>query len=102
MISNLLSSPSHVSIRPSPDSVFCQLDGEFVVLNYRVGTYFGLRGTGAEIWHILQHGVTFEALCSQLTSRFQVDADTCRRDAAAFVAELSEHGLIELLADAPA
>lgn len=91
-----------MEIRPSSDSVFCHLDGECVVLNYRAGTYFGLRGAGVEIWQLLQNGVSFDVLCAQLESRFPVDTETCRRDTAAFIMELSEHGLVELVAQAPA
>ena len=101
-IADLLNSSSRIEIRPSPDSVFSHLDGECVVLNYRAGTYFGLQGAGSEIWHLLQNGVSFDALCAQLEYRFHVDAETCRRDAATFIMELSEHGLVELTAQTSA
>lgn len=94
-IGNLLSPEDGPVIRPSPESVFCRLDGELVLLNYRVGTYFALRGTGAAIWELIERGCTRDALCRELSTRFQVDAETCRNDVTEFLADLAAHGLIE-------
>jgi len=70
------------------------LDGEAVLLDLRSGRYFGLNGTGARVWALLKDGLERVGIAEALTEEFEVDMDTARADVDAFIAALTERGLI--------
>lgn len=82
------------SIRPHPDVVWRDVDGEVVLLNVVTGQYFGLDNVGSQVWILLQSagadGANLHTLCEQVTQAFDVDAATAERDLTALLTEL--HG----------
>ena len=76
------------------DAVWCDLKGEVVVLLPSSGVYFGLEGSGVEIWQAIQVPCTARQIVNQLTSKFEVTADTCRTPILEFVEELARRGLV--------
>ncbi len=80
-----------------PESVlFCDLDGEAVLLESTSGRYFGLDEVGTRIWSLLaadgRVGTAFEALLAE----YEVEADHLRRELLAFVATLAARRLLAL------
>jgi hypothetical protein len=77
----------------SADAVIRDLDGEAVVLDLKAGTYFGLNGIGARIWHLIESDgrlkVVFETLCDEYDA---APADV-ERDLLALVERLVAAGL---------
>jgi len=71
-----------------------ELDGEAVLLDLRSGRYFGLNGTGARVWASLKEGLEREQIAVVLTDEFEVTLDRARADVDAFIAALTERGLI--------
>jgi hypothetical protein len=72
---------------------------ETVMLDIDRGTYFGVRGVARRIWDRLATPSTLDMLVDDLTSIYDVDAETCRVEAAAFLNELLDHGLIDVADD---
>jgi hypothetical protein len=80
-----------------PESVlFCDLDGEAVILESASGRYFGLDEVGTRVWSLLatdgRVGAAFEALLAE----YEVGADRLRRELLDFVATLAARRLLAL------
>lgn len=73
--------------------VWRDLDGEVVILNLESGIYFGLEGTGNDIWRLLAEGRSQAEIAEQLSARYEVSPQQARADVARFVAELCAKGL---------
>jgi hypothetical protein len=72
------------------------VDDDLVMLDPRGSRYFGLDAVGHRIWDLLEHPRSVAALCSELQEQFDVDAETCRADVLAFLAELESAELLEI------
>jgi hypothetical protein len=78
-----------------PGIIAAESGGEMVVLDPDRGEFLELSTTAARIWSMLEQPVTMPQLCQQMATMFDVDADSCRGDVAAFVAALADRRLIE-------
>lgn len=72
------------------------LGTENVMLNLTDGTYYGLEGTGSDIWALLQTPITVDELCRSITAAYDVELDRCRQDVGALLRDLVDRGLVEL------
>ncbi len=82
----------------SPDILQASLgEGEIALLSAEASKYFGLEGTASAVWNLLEKEQSLQSLCDAMTESYDVPADVCARDAAAFVAELIEHDLIRII-----
>ena len=66
-----------------------------VLLDADNGVYYGLEGPARMIWDMLGSDLTFGEICNRLVQHYDVDAETCRRDTAAFVQQMIEAGLVK-------
>jgi Coenzyme PQQ synthesis protein D (PqqD) len=62
------------------------IDGEVIVIDVGTGSYFSLRGTGAEIWDALTRDSQVERIVDELAARY----DAAREEIAASVISLLE------------
>ncbi len=82
----------------SPEIIQASLgEGEIALLSAEASKYFGLEGPASAVWKLLEKEQSLQSLCDALTESYDVSADVCARDAAAFVAELIEHDLIRII-----
>ena len=82
----------------NPDVLQASLgESELALLSAKASQYFGLEGPASAIWNLLEKEQTLQGLCEVLTDSYDVPADVCARDAAAFVAELIEHDLVRIV-----
>ena len=72
------------------------VDDELVMLDARIGAYFGLDGVGTRIWELLEEPRSVEDLCAVLVSEFDVDLEQCRAELTTFIGELADAQLVEL------
>lgn len=77
----------------SPDALSRELDGEVLVLDLRTSLYFGMTGTAARIWQLLEAGQDRDAIVAALAREFDAPADTVARDVDAFLDDLITRGL---------
>ena len=81
-----------------------QLGDELVFMDVEAGQFYSLKETGLAVWRLIDDGgawVTVGALIAALTTEFEVDEETCRRDVAALLADLAAAGLVELRTTTP-
>ncbi len=79
-----------------PDLVAVEMDGSTVMMDVISGKYFRLSGVGGTIWELLEQETTLDVLIEKLCSEYAVSEDECRSQTIAFVAQLSEQGLLVL------
>ena len=93
-----LSSASRVR-RTDTDFVCAEVDGELVFMNLDGGEFYGLRGSGLRAWKLIDESgawTPLSALLGSLCAVFEVDAETCLDDIAAFLDDLNTQGLVEV------
>lgn len=78
------------------DQLSTELAGEIVILGLRDGVYYGLAGTGARVWQLLQTPQTLTALIDQLQVEFDVDAERLRTDLERLLENLRTRGLVAI------
>ena len=77
----------------SPDALARELDGEVLVLDLRTSLYFGMTGTAARIWQLLEAGHDRDAIVSMLSHEYEAPFDAIATDVDAFLADLVARGL---------
>ena len=75
------------------------LDDESVLLNLETESYFGLDDVASRMWSVLTTSESIQASCEILAKEYDVPEKQLREDLGALVAELVEHGLLELEAE---
>jgi len=92
-----LISPSSVIIA-AKEPVSSELDGEVVVLNPKLGKYFGLDNVSARIWELIQEPKTVDNIQNIILSEYDIDADRCEQDIVDLFQDMAKNGLIEVKA----
>ena len=80
----------------SNDAVFCDLDGEAVILDLGSGTYFGLNAVGARMWQLFEQHAGLRTVFDSLCREYDVAPDVLERDLIALVARLAQARLGEV------
>ena len=80
----------------SKDQVSCDLAGEAAMLNLKSGTYFCLDRVGARVWSMLQNPVTLAEIRQVMLDEFDVESERLEADLRELIADLAEHGLIDI------
>ena len=83
------------AVAPS-DILMREIEEESVLLNLNTGRYFGLDAVGTRMWTLLTAAPSVDAACTELLAEYDAPPETLRRDVAALIAQLVEHGLLEL------
>ncbi|HUF24468.1 MAG TPA: PqqD family protein [Vicinamibacterales bacterium] len=82
-------------IQVSRDALARELGGEVLVLDLRTSLYFGMTGTAARIWQLVEAGATRETIVETLAEEYGGDRDVIGADVDGFLAELLERGLLD-------
>jgi len=83
-----------IRLVPSPDALSRELNGEILLLDLRSSQYFGLTGTGARIWQLVEAGEDAAAITDTLAREFDGDAAIIGEEVAHFLDDLAERGLL--------
>jgi len=78
------------------EQVSCDVEGEAAILNLKNGVYYGLNPIGARIWTLIQEPQQVAKLRDQLLTEYEVDPTRLETDVRQLLADLAEHGLIEV------
>ena len=84
----------YISVRPSADVIFRDLDGEAVLLDFASGRYFGLNPVGTRVWMLLDGGSTVDGVVGAISAEFEADPDEVIRDVDEVLGELMARGLL--------
>lgn len=77
------------------EMMVAEMDGDLVMMDVDLGTYFAINPVGGHIWTQLETGQTLDQLITSVQASFASD-DTAQitADVEAFLADLTEHKLI--------
>jgi hypothetical protein len=81
-------------MRPSPDVVWRDLEGEAVLLDLASGIYFGLNEVGTRVWQLLDEGLDHDRVVETISGEFAAERVVVDGDVRALVAELRVRGLV--------
>jgi hypothetical protein len=76
------------------------LSGEAVILGLGDSVYYGLAGSGARIWELMQQPATLASIAEVLTAEFDVEREVAMRDLMSLAGTLRERGLLDVVPDA--
>jgi hypothetical protein len=79
------------------EPIVTTVDQEVVMLSIRASAYFGLNGVGSAIWDMLAEQRSFGDVCAALSSRYDADEATLKRDVRWFLDDLLERGLVRIV-----
>jgi hypothetical protein len=71
-----------------------EIDNEIVALDGQGSVYFSVSGSAAIVWRLLAGSTNRDHLITALTERYGIHPDQATGDVDAFLAELSERGLL--------
>jgi len=71
-----------------------KVGGEVVILDFDDSRYLTISGSGVLLFELLREEHDRDELVAAVLAAFEVDEDTARRDVDAFIAELSDAGLL--------
>lgn len=80
--------------------IWRDLQGDVVILNVETGVYFGLDGSGGQIWRELARHGSVEKTFESLKQQFDARPDELRRDLDDLVNQLVEKKLVQPIAEA--
>jgi len=89
---------SLMRVEISDGVIWRDLGGDVVILNVETGVYFGLDGSGGQIWReLVKHG-SLEKTFESLKQQFDVETDELRHDLNELVDQLVQKGLVQMIA----
>jgi hypothetical protein len=71
------------------------IDGEAIIMDLRSGHYFSADGSGALVWQAVADGCGRAAILAWAAEAFDAEPARVSADIDAFLAQLTEHGLVE-------
>ena len=93
--------PMTARLIPSPDALTRELDGEILLLDLKSSHYFGLSGSGARIWQLLETGLDGDGIVAALTREFDGDESQIRAEVISFLEDLVARGLLVAAPEGP-
>lgn len=86
--------PGNAVLRRERALIEAPLDRDLVGLHADTGLCYGFNETAAAVWLALEEPLTFDALMTRLSGRFEMPGDAPRADVERLVRELADEGLI--------
>jgi hypothetical protein len=77
-------------------NVFCELDGEAVILNLDHGVYYGLNESSLEIWKLIQKPAFVWEIRDAILEQFRVEPVSCESDLLNLLGQLKDSSLLEI------
>ena len=79
---------------PSPDALARELNGEILLLDLRTSHYFGLTGTSARIWELVEAGESTDVIGDILAREFDAEESLIKEEVTRFLDDLVARGLL--------
>ncbi|MGH7653896.1 MAG: PqqD family protein [Gemmatimonadaceae bacterium] len=87
----------HTRVVASRSQLSTQLAGEAVILGLKDSVYYGLAGTGARIWELVQQPTALGDLADTVSREFDVGRDVALDDLLALTGDLLSRELLEVV-----
>ena len=81
-------------LRPIPDVVYRELEGEMVLVHLGTNRIYSLNETGARFWELLASGSERAEIERQLLDEFVVEPEDLRQEIDSMLGALAEEGLV--------
>jgi len=81
-------------LRPIPDVVYRELEGEMVLVHLGTNRIYSLNETGARFWELLASGSERAEIERQLLDEFVVEPQDLRQEIDSMLGALAEEGLV--------
>ncbi|GAB3855876.1 hypothetical protein GCM10028801_12170 [Nocardioides maradonensis] len=72
-----------------------EMDGEIVMMGLEQGEYYAMRGVAASVWRHLARPRSLVELCDLVAEEYDVTAEGCRPDVAAFLGQLQNRRMVQ-------
>lgn len=72
-----------------------ELDGEKVMVDFESGKYFLIKGTGNDIWDMLQNDITPNEIVENLLKEYEVTREECEKSVMSFLEKMESYKFIE-------
>jgi hypothetical protein len=72
---------------------------ELVMMSIEAGNYYGLDPIGRRIWEIIGEPQTVSGICARLIAEYDVPPEVCECEVLAFLSELAEQRIIDVVAN---
>ena len=79
------------------EQVFCEIDGEVIILSINCGKYYCIDDIGSIIWNMLSTPVSVKTLCENLLEKFEVERSRCECDVLHLLQNLADEKLIRVM-----
>ncbi len=70
------------------------LSGEKVMIDFDSGKYFMIKGSGNDIWDLIQNEITVDEIISSLLKEYDVSEEECAKSVEEFLEKLKEYDFI--------
>lgn len=70
------------------------LSGEKVMIDFDSGKYFMIKGSGNDIWDLIQEDITVEEIIKKLLAEYDVSEEECEKSVLEFLGKLQEFSFI--------
>ncbi len=84
------------TICQSEGQIVSDMNGEKVMLSISNGKYYNLGTTGGAIWELISSPMTLEGIIGNLTEKYEVDKEDCRREVINFLEILWKEDLVKV------
>ena len=88
--------PLDASVVATQRQLSTTLGEEVIILGLDDSMYYGLTGTGARIWELVQTARTIDDILTTITAEFDVDRQRAQADLDALLADLQLRGLVAI------
>lgn len=85
-----------MKIEISEDVVWREFGGEVLMLDLASQHYFGLTGSGSEMWQLIAEHGSSDPVIESLLAKYEVDAASLRADFERLVEELAAKGMLRV------
>lgn len=81
-------------IKLKKDLNVTDLSGEKVMIDFDSGKYFMIKGSGNDIWDLIQEEITVDEIIKKLLTEYDVSEDECEKAVLEFLGKLKEYDFL--------
>lgn len=74
-----------------------ELDGEKVMIDFDSGKYFMIKGSGNDIWDMMEDNMDINTIVENLLKEYDVDREVCQESVITFVNQMKDYGFVSLV-----
>ena len=84
-------------VRRSDALLSTSLGDDVVMMDVEQGAYYGLEAVAARVWALTEQPLSVGSLCERLVTEYQISPEQCRQEVLAFLAELLNQHVVQIV-----